>query len=194
MLEQLMNLVKESAQDSVVKNPEVPDQHNEGIIQEAVKSIMSGLQKELAGGTGGVQNVIKTLSGKESTTPEENPVVNNISGDFINNIMQKFGISSSTAKGIAASLIPMIMGKLVHKTNDPNDSSLNLEGILGSLTGGKASALNLGGILQSFTGGGTDDQADVEGAAGAVSNAAKEERASSGDGILGSIKGLFGGK
>jgi hypothetical protein len=49
--------------------------------------------------------------------------------------MSKFGLSSEKASGVANSLIPGIMNKLVHKTNDPGDSSFNLQGILSSLGG-----------------------------------------------------------
>ncbi len=47
----------------------------------------------------------------------------------------------------------MVMGKLVHKTNDPGDNSFDLSNILGSLTGGG----NLGDVLGKLTGGNKTD-------------------------------------
>lgn len=194
MLEQLLNLVKENAQDAVVNNPEVPNEQNEAIMQEAANSIKGGLQQELAGG--GFQNVLKTLGGGGGSV-ENNPVVNNISGNFIENITKKFGINGGTAKTIAASLIPMVMGKLIHKTNDPNDNSFGLDDIFSSLTGGKTSGINLGGILSSITGGGGLDQnhdgkVNLNDLTSLVSGAAKGEQQSGGGGIMGALKGILG--
>ncbi len=67
---------------------------------------------------------------------------------------------------IAGSLIPMVLKKFVHKTNDPNDKSFDLSSIITSLTGGAG----LQDILGKKTGSGNDDG---EG------------------GIMGKIKGMF---
>lgn len=194
MLDQLFNLVKENAGDAVVNNPAVPNDQNEAVMKEAVGAITGGLQKELA--NGGFQNVLKTLGGSESAT-ESNPVVNNISGNFVDNITQKLGISSGVAKTIAASLIPMVMGKLIHKTNDPNDKSFGLDDIFSSLTGGKTAGINLGGILGSLTGGGLDKNNDgkvnLDDLTSMVSGAAQgEQQKDDGGGIMGALKGIFG--
>jgi hypothetical protein len=197
MEEQLLNLIKESAQDVVVNNPEVPNDKNEAVMQEAASSITGGLKQALAGG--GFQDVLKTLGGKADATGN-NPVVQNISGGFIANLMQKFGLSSQTAQSIASSLIPMVMSKLVHKTNDPGDSNFSLGNIFGSLTGGKTSGLNLEGMLQSL-GGGLDKDHDgdvdfndvTQMISGAVSSQKAQGGGAQGGGILDSLKGMLGG-
>lgn len=153
MLDQLLNLVKGEAQNAVVDNPDVPNEHNEGIMQEAVSSITNELKNQAGGG--GLQNLLQSLTGQGGS--QGNSVVNNITGNFANNIMQKFGLNSSTAQSVASSVIPAVMGKLANKTNDANDSSFSLEGIASSLLGG---------------------------------NSAQGE----GGGIMGAVKGLFGGK
>lgn len=195
MLDELLNLVKGEAQSAVVNNSAVPNEHNEGIMQEAVNSIKGGLQNELAGG--GFQNVLKTLGGQDGGV-QGNSIVNNITGNFANNIMQKFGLSSDTAQSVASSLIPSVMGKLINKTNDPNDSSFSLESIFHSLTGGQSSGMNLGGILQSVTGGSLDQnqdgKVDLSDVTGMISKAAQGQQGGSGGGILGAVKGLFGRK
>jgi hypothetical protein len=199
MEEQLLNLIKESAQDAVVNNPEVPNDKNEAVMQEAASSITGGLKQALAGG--GFQDVLKTLGGKADATGA-NPVVQNISGGFIDNLMKKFGLSSQTAQSIASSLIPMVIGKLVHKTNDPGDSNFSLGSIFGSLTGGKSSGLNLEGMLQSLGGGGLDKDHDgdvdfndvTQMISGAVSGQGSQGGGVQGGGILDSLKGMLGGK
>ncbi len=49
MLEQLMQLIQQSGQQSVVDNTEVPNEHNDAILNEAQQSITSGLQDWLTG-------------------------------------------------------------------------------------------------------------------------------------------------
>lgn len=199
MLDQLLNLVKEHAGDAVVNNPQVPNEHNDAIMQEAASSIAGGLKEELA--AGGFQNVLKTLGGQASTSGG-NAIVDNICGKFIGNIMQKFGLSSQTAQSIASSVIPAVMGSLVHKTNDPSDSNFDLSGIFSSLTGGKSSGVDLGGILKSVSGGldkdgdGDVDLGDITGmlAGAAGGNTATGSADTGGSGILGALKGMLGGK
>lgn len=210
MLDQLMNLVRDSAQQTIANNPEVSDDQKESIIQEATASIKETLQNELTGG--GAQNVLQLL-GKGSNAPSQteastidtastdvgtdaglnagpaagsnvvtndetnaatgaapnigtsagpsieanagsnaagtnvanNSIVQKIKGNFIGRIMQKLGISNSTATGIASSLIPLVISKLIHKINDPSDSTFNLQTIISSLTEGKMNLSNLAG-------------------------------------------------
>ena len=54
------------------------------------------------------------------------------------------GIDSAQASSIATTLIPSVLQNFVHKTNDPNDKSFDLQGILGSLTGGGQSNAGTG--------------------------------------------------
>jgi len=198
MLDELLNLVKEHAGDAVVNNPAVPNEQNEGILQEAVSSITGGLKDQLAGG--GIQNVLKTLGGQAATSAG-NPVVDNIAGNFVTNIVEKFGVNPQTAQSIASSVIPAVMGSLVKKTNDPNDSSFDLGGILSHLSGGKTSGVNIGGILQSLSGGldkdhdGDVDLSDIAGmfTGGAAQPGANQPQAGGGGGILGALKGMLGG-
>ena len=63
--------------------------------------------------------------------------------------MSKFGINESQAGGIVQKLIPIVMSKFASKTNDPNDSSFDLNGIMGALGGGKTSGI-LSGLSKIF--------------------------------------------
>lgn len=195
MLDELLNLVKEHAQQAVVNNPQVPDAHNEGIMQEAVSSITGGLKDQLA--NGGFQQVLQTLGGQSS----DSSVTDNICGKFMNGIMQKFGLSQETAQSVASSVIPAVMGSLVKKTNDPNDGSFDLNGIFNHLSGGQSSGLNLGGILKSVSGGlDKDGDGDVDLSdltkmfSGAAGGQPSSDAGSGGGGILGALKGMLGGK
>jgi hypothetical protein len=45
------------------------------------------------------------------------------------------GINLDSAKAIAASVIPGIVSKFINKTNDPNDSSFNIQDVLTKISG-----------------------------------------------------------
>jgi hypothetical protein len=61
--------------------------------------------------------------------------------------MKKFGLDNAAAASIVNQLIPAVMDKLKNKTNDPNDNSINLDQIVGALSGKKG-----GGLLGSLAG------------------------------------------
>lgn len=50
MLEQLSDLVKQYGNEAVVNNSSVPNELNEGVMDEASTSIFSGLQKIISDG------------------------------------------------------------------------------------------------------------------------------------------------
>jgi hypothetical protein len=125
MFEQFMQLVQQYGQHSVVNNPDVPNEHNEGVMKEAGSAIMSvlGGEPEKAG---------------EILDNPDHPAVQQIQGNFVTNIMQKFGISESAAAGIATTLIPTVMDSL---RNGGGGTGFNIQEILQSVGGG-----NLGSI------------------------------------------------
>ena len=162
MLENLLDLIKQNAGSAIVNNPAIPDQHNDAAISEAGNSIMDGLKKMIS--SGNTQDVVSLFNHQGGDIANQ-PAVQQISGGFIQNLMSKFGLGEGVASGIAASLIPMVMQKLVHQTNDPNNSSFNIQSIIGSLVGGGGSqqqqpaagggGLDIQSIISQFTGGGT---------------------------------------
>jgi hypothetical protein len=55
--------------------------------------------------------------------------------------------------------IPNVLGTLINKTNDPNDSAFSLEKLLASITGGRSNEVasqsgGIGGLLNQFNGNG----------------------------------------
>jgi hypothetical protein len=49
MLEQILDLVKQQGQQSVVQNTEVPNEKNNEVMMEAASTITGGLQNMLSG-------------------------------------------------------------------------------------------------------------------------------------------------
>lgn len=197
MLEQLMELVREHAQSTVVNNPAVPNEQNEAVIGAATESIASGLQQELANGN--TEGVLSLLGGQSATgATQDNPVVGNISNNFVGTLLEKFNLDKGTATQLAASLIPTVLGSLVNKTNDPSNSSFNLNNIFSSLTGGAANGIDLQGVLGKLSGGldkNGDGKVDLSDLTSLFSNGASQQQQGGNDaggGIGGMLKNLLG--
>jgi predicted secreted protein len=173
MLENLLDLIKQKAGAAIINNPAIPNEHNDAAIAAAGGSIVDGLKKMIAGGnTQDIVNLFNHQGGDIANTP----AAQQISGGFVQTLMDKFGLGQSAAGGIASSLIPSVLQSLVSKTNDPNDSSFNIQSIIGHLTGGQSQVggMDIQSLISKFTGG------------GATTNA------TGGGGIMDTIKGLFG--
>ena len=169
MLENLLDLIKQNAGAAIVNNPAIPNERNEAAISEAGSSIVDGLKKMISqGNTQDVVNLFNHQGGDIASTP----AAQQLSGGFIQNLMDKFGLDHGTASGVASNLIPQVLQNLVHKTNDPNDNSFDIKGILSHLTGGGgqgAGGLDIQSLIGQFTHAG-----------------------SGGGGVMDTIKGLFG--
>lgn len=146
MLENLIQLVKENAVDAIIKNPEVPNEQNDAAIEATAGSIFESLKNQVAGGAG--LNALTKMFEGDDDSDDLKGVQNQVSTDAISGLMSKLGISKATATGIAASVIPMVLKSLKSKTNDPNDNSFDLPGIIGALGGGGQT----GGLLNKLKG------------------------------------------
>lgn len=130
MLDQLLEIVQQNAQADVVENSNVPDEKNELVINEASSTIMNSLQQLIA------QGKTDQVAALANDGQESNEAIGFISCNFIENISQKFGIDKNVASSIAASILPKIIESFFSKAKDPNDSSFNIQDIIGSLTSG----------------------------------------------------------
>src|SRR5690349_8741998 len=153
MLENLLELVKQHAGEAVVNNPAIPNEQNDAVIRETTESITGGLQNMMA--SGGMTDVLKMFGGQGG-----NAVTQNISENVMENLMNKFGLNKSAASGIAESLIPGILQKLVSQTNDPNNSNFDVQSIFNSLSGGRTQGLDIKGLIGKVTQGGLDKDGD----------------------------------
>ena len=137
MLKELFELVKSSAQDRVINNPDIPNDKNNEVIAEATNTVASGLRNIVAGG--GVKNLLSLFGAKGGAgNLMSNPIVSMMIGHFANKLMNNYGLGASQAGNVAGGLIPDILGNLVRKTNDPGNNTFSLENLLNSITGGAA--------------------------------------------------------
>ncbi len=145
MLDKIKSLVSEYAGDAIFKNPAVPDSKNHEVVDDASMSIVNGLKSAASNGN---VDELTAMFNNGADAAASSPITKNIESGFLQNLIHKFGLDQQKAGGIASLLIPMVMKKLVHKTNDSTDNSFNLTEILSSL----AASTSAGSILSSATG------------------------------------------
>jgi len=143
MLKNLLELVKENAGEAIINNPAIPNTKNDAAIQAATTSLFKALQGTAK--TGGLDSIKELF--KSGDNVASHPMVNQLSSNVAGDLMKKFGLDKGAATSIVSMLIPIVLGKLVKKTNDPHDSSFNLDSIIGALAGGKT-----GGLLGTLKG------------------------------------------
>lgn len=175
MLEQLMSLIQDNSQQAIVKNPAIPNEQNQDAMQAIMGAVTSGLQGQAQSGAGGLGALTSLLGGQtglNASTLMSNPIVANIAQQAITSLMQKFGLDKTAAAGIVSQILPNVMNSLITKTNDPNDTSFNLNDITGAFADGQFDMNDVKNIAGKF----------MSGNSGAS------------EGIGGMLGGLFGGK
>ncbi|MEO7393334.1 MAG: hypothetical protein ABIU11_00250 [Chitinophagaceae bacterium] len=200
MLKELFNLVKGNATESVINNPDVPNEHNDAVVAEATNTVASGLRNVVAGG--GVQSLLSLFGtgGNNKKSLLSNPIVSMMMGHFAGKLMNKFNMNNSQANNLSGNLIPNVLGSLINKTNDPNDSGFSLEKLLGSITGNKNENIaddknsGSGGIQDLLKQFGGEGQGSGGGLMDIIKNltggAQQQQQRNGGGGLLDIIKGF----
>ncbi len=192
MLKELFDLVKGEATDTVINNPDVPNEYNDGVVAEATNTVASGFRNLVAGG--GVQSLSSLFGGgSNKKSLLSNPIVSMMMGHFASKLMNKFNMNSSRANDLSGHLIPNVLGSLINKSNDPNNSTFSLEKLLASITGGKSESLGGGGIgdlLNQFNGGGHSNGGGFLDIVKSLAGGAQEQQQRNGGNLLDLIKGF----
>lgn len=146
MFEQLTELVKQFGVDAVVNNTAVPNEHNEAVMNEASSSILDGLKGIVANGN--VADLAGLFQGNNASDAS-NPVVQQLTEKLSESLGEKFGLDNDAASDVAGSLIPKVLGSLVNKAKDPNDSSFQISDIINAVSGGDSQTS--GGIMDAIS-------------------------------------------
>ena len=202
MLDQLLKTLASQGQQHVIQNPEIPNEYNQQVLGEAGNSIFSGLQGMLA--NGGLSQIMNLLSGGGTTQQNQaggisslltNPIVQNIIQSFTGKLTQQYNLSPAAAQNVGNSLIPDVLQKFSQQVRDPNDSSVDFNSVIQSLTGGQAGGTNFNDLASRFSnmGGDTDGDGDtdLQDIIASVSGGARSQQQSGGGGIMDMISGLL---
>lgn len=159
MFDQLLDLVKKHGDESIVKNPAIPNEKNEEVMNAASGSITNGLQEMFA--QGNFKDILNMFSGRSQGDANINNGLNSkLSGGFIQDLMSKFGLGQKEANKVADDVIPNVTNEMVAKTNDPGDKSFDIQGIFNKLSGGSTSGFNMQSLLDKVKGGKFDIDGD----------------------------------
>lgn len=172
MFEQLIQITKQFGYESVVQNNAIPNEQNEAVINETSSSIFSGLQNIAA--EGGVNQMANLFQGNNAQDTS-NPVVQKLLHELSGRLGEKFGLSQETAANVAGSLIPKILGSLIGKAKDPNDSSFQISDIIAAITGNSAQNSSIMDSISKYGGQfgldqNSDGKVDINDAMSAVTN------------------------
>lgn len=179
MLQNLLELVKENAQEAIIKNDALPNQYNDEAVKEASSSIQNVLGSAVQNGN--LQDVLGLFTDKQDIA--NNPLVGNIVNQLSGSLGSKFGVDPSNAANIATTLIPQVLNMLQSKTNDPNDPSFDINDLMGQLSGNNgAGSVDFGSIISQMQSG---KGVDLAGVAGQLLGGKK-------GGLGGIIGGFFG--
>ena len=182
MFETLMNLVQQQSGQAVVQNPAVPNNQNNDVMKTITESIMGGLGQQAQGG--GLGNLLGMVTGGGHNV-QDNPVTSGVQQHVEQNLMQKLGISPAVAMSIAGAVVPMVLSKLMHKANDPNDNDVNGNEIMGAATGQQGT--DWMGMASSAMADGKLDMSDLMRVMGNQGGGQQ-----GGGGLGGMLGGLFG--
>ncbi|MGG7664904.1 hypothetical protein [Dyadobacter sp. BHUBP1] len=173
MLEQLFDLVQQNSQQSVINNPDVPNEHNQEVINTLTSSITGGLQEQVqSGNISGLLGLFGGESGTSAASLLNNPIVASIATNAVGAIVQKFGLNSQVAGNIVNSVLPGVLGAVIGQFNGQG----------GAGSAGAGNGFDLGSLIQmggGLFGGGNDQQG---------------KSAPGGIDLGGMLGGLFGGK
>lgn len=214
MIDQLLNLVKQYGQDTVVENPDIPNEYNDEVMADATKTIGSGFQNMMAGG--GFENILDLFKGGGNNGNNnsgsgiggllKNPIVTMMIGYFTNKLVSKYKMAPSSASNVSGNLIPNVLNKLITNTRstDPKNDAFDFNDLIGSLTGGnvptsesQSNGFDFQGLLNQFTGGGNssgDSGFNIGDIIKEVTQGAQktqEQQAESGGGLMDLIKGFM---
>lgn len=132
MFEQIMNMLNQHGSQTINSAaPGIPQEQHANIIEEATRAITGQMQTMQANGQTEELNQMA-----QGNVDPNHPAVQQAQGNFINNITSKLGIDPAMAKTLAVTLLPVLISKMMHHGNQPEQQQNGgMGGMLGSLLG-----------------------------------------------------------
>lgn len=131
MLDNILNLIKETVTQSIGKNKDVPEEKKVQAVNVTTQALTSGLKENLH--LGNLSHLTSLF--KEGSSVEKNPVTHNIIGTVTRSLIQRIALSPTIAGLIANSVVPLVMKVISGKVNDKNEKGFNVESLIQTFAG-----------------------------------------------------------
>lgn len=138
MLDSILNLIKTTVSKEITGDM-VPKEKQQQTVDTTAHALVDGLQQNLSAGN--IGHLLDMVKGQ--TDSAHNPVAGKLQNHVVNSLMQKVGLSQSSASGIATMVIPAVMKMLAGKTKEMNGKGFDVESLLHSLRGNEGDHTNL---------------------------------------------------
>lgn len=133
MLDQLLKIVEENAQQPIVNNQAIPNQFNQAAIKEVGNQILNNLKGQV--NQGNMQQVIALFQSGGGKNVGQHPVVDSIVQSVSNSLASKFTLPGDVARQAASGLVPQVINQVIKKTNDPRDIDFDLQQMMRGMSG-----------------------------------------------------------
>lgn len=137
MLDDILNIVKDVATDTISKNADVPTDKKDLLVETSTDAISNAF-------TSNISQLTDLFSGGGVSSS----IMDSIKGLVVDSLVKKVGINSTLANTLVSAMLPAIISAVSGKAG--SDSSFDLGSLLGSL--GKAKKGDSGGLLGAFEG------------------------------------------
>lgn len=197
MFEDILNVVKQYSETTIIKNPAVPDSENDNASRAVADSVLNGIKDTISAGN--LKEVLSVFAGKADIS--HSSLKNTISNKLTQQLTNNNKVEANEANNIAKNLVPEVLKNMIGQTQDPNNSLFDMNKILGAI-GGNVSGIGKGVDFQALLGkvmqGGLDKDGDgdvdlqdaIAMFTGANQNS-KSNASSQHGGLVGMLKGFF---
>ena len=144
MLEQLIEMGKQQLSGSLTQKAGLNSSQIDQSFGVAQDSMLDTLKNEAL--SGNISGIMSLFNG-QSTADASNPIVKNFAGNFTTGIIEKLGLSESTAKMVSDTVVPFLVQKFASK----DSGNATDEGDLMKMIGLDSDSA-IGGMLKNILG------------------------------------------
>jgi hypothetical protein len=141
MLDQILDLVKQYGQSTIVENPAVPNQHNDQALGVTASAITTGLKSAIEGGN--LPQLLCLLGNSEELM--KSPIVQSIIRSVTQEYTNKLEVSPENAPAVATDTVQQVLAGALSKFSAGGgaDFAALAQSFLGGQSGSLTSALDV---------------------------------------------------
>lgn len=146
MLDQLLNGEHNQLFDIVKNFSGVENHQNEAATTVVKESIIDTLTQQAK--SGDLSSIQAMFSGTQ--TDANSPVAAGLSGNIVQNLIGKLGISPSTAQSLTQQILPVVLNMFNNKSGQAQNGGLDIASIIGQTLGGQGNSGSVDSLLNLF--------------------------------------------